>query len=295
MDRVRFYLPSILYLLLLSTYLASRRLKEFKDTCHLFIFTLDLVTHMYPIITAVENLPCDCFAILPCDSSLGGVVVMSCNALIYVDQASRKTALAVNGWASRVSDMPMQALQPEERTRALHLEGAHATFVDPRTFFIFARDGSIYPVEVVMDGRTALRLALGPSMSQTASPSVVRSVAIGNNGNKNEESRVDVIFVGSTVGPSVLLRVTSVEVEVPRDKQAETIPAAVADNPFTMDLDDEDGACFLYPAFIYLPDVTLQKTFMVTLSKKTLLAISQTGINPTLKRSLSFISRYVMP
>ncbi|KAL5476911.1 CFT1 [Sanghuangporus weigelae] len=215
------------------------RLKEFKDTCHLFIFTLDLVTHMYPIITAVENLPCDCFAILPCDSSLGGVVIISCNALIYVDQASRRTALAVNGWAPRVSDMPMQAPHPDERTRDLHLEGAHATFIDPRTFFIFTRDGSIYPVEIVMDGRTALRLALGPAMSQTTIPSVVKNVAIGNNV-RDDESRANVIFVGSTVGPSVLLRTTRVEEEIPRDKREEDVPAAVADNPMAMDLDDED-------------------------------------------------------
>lgn len=206
----------------------------------MFIFTLDLVTRRYPIITAVENLPHDCFSILPCDSSLGGVVIISCNSLIYVDQASRRTALAVNGWAARVSDMPMQTLRPEEHTRDLHLEGARAAFVDVHTFFIITQEGLVFPVEIVMDGRTALRLALGPAMSQTTPPTVVKNVSIGNSGGV-EGTRGDVIFVGSTVGPSVLLRTTRVEEEVSKDKQQEDGPAAVADNPVTMDLDDEDG------------------------------------------------------
>ncbi|EJD05583.1 cleavage factor protein [Fomitiporia mediterranea MF3/22] len=215
------------------------RLKEFKDTCNLFIFTLDLVTHMYPIITSVENLPHDCFAMLPCDSSLGGVVIISCNSLIYVDQASRKTVLPVNGWAARVSDMPMQQLRPEEMNRDLHLEGAHATFVDSRTFFIITRDGLVLPVEIVMDGRTALRLALHPAMSQTTTPALVRNVAF-RSASGDQAPRSQILFVGSTVGPSVLLRVTWVEEEIQKDKQQGDIPAAVADNPMAVDFDDED-------------------------------------------------------
>ncbi|KAH8116054.1 cleavage factor protein [Phellopilus nigrolimitatus] len=216
------------------------RLKEYKDTCHLFIFTLDLVTRKYPIITAVENLPHDCFSILPCSSSLGGTVILSCNALIYVDQASRKTALPVNGWAARVSDMPMQALRTEEEERDLNLEGACAAFVDERTFFVIALDGMIYPVEIVMDGKIVTRLSMGAAMSQTTIPVFVKSISIGISGN-GERAQGDLLFLGSTVGPSVLLKTTRTEEEVPKDvKQDGTSPAAVADFPQAIDIDDED-------------------------------------------------------
>ncbi|KAI0073246.1 hypothetical protein K474DRAFT_235810 [Panus rudis PR-1116 ss-1] len=56
------------------------RLKEFKDTVGMFIFTLDVVTRNCPIITAVENLPYDSLYLTPCSSSLGGVVVTTANA-----------------------------------------------------------------------------------------------------------------------------------------------------------------------------------------------------------------------
>src|SRR6266404_9414534 len=82
------------------------RLKEFKDTMSLYIFTLDLVSRTYPIITKVDGLPYDCLSLIPCSSSLGGVVILTSNAVIHVDQATRRVALSVNGWQPRVSDMP---------------------------------------------------------------------------------------------------------------------------------------------------------------------------------------------
>lgn len=215
-------------------------MKEFKDTCCLFIFTLDLVTRKYPIITTVEGLPHDCFSVLPCDSSLGGAVIISANALIYVDQASRKTALPVNGWASRITDMPLQVLGPEEQECDMHLEGCHAAFVDVRTFFVITQDGFVHPVEIIMDGKTVTRLALGTAMAQTTIPSLVRFIDTG----REEGGKDSLLFAGSTVGPSILLRTTRVEEEAPKEVLNEA-PVAVADHPNTMEIDDEDGKVFL--------------------------------------------------
>ncbi|TFY80517.1 hypothetical protein EWM64_g3505, partial [Hericium alpestre] len=69
------------------------RLKEYKDTMRLFIFTLDLITRSYPVITRVEGLPYDCLSLAPCSPALGGVVVLASNALMHVDQASRRVVL----------------------------------------------------------------------------------------------------------------------------------------------------------------------------------------------------------
>ncbi len=52
MDRVRFPISSSICCLTRP----PRRLKEYKDTVGLFIFTLDLVTNNYPLITAVDSL-----------------------------------------------------------------------------------------------------------------------------------------------------------------------------------------------------------------------------------------------
>ncbi|KAH8992719.1 CPSF A subunit region-domain-containing protein [Lactarius akahatsu] len=203
------------------------RLKEFKDTMSLYIFTLDLVSRIYPIITKVDGLPYDCLSLIPCSSSLGGVVILASNAVIHVDQATRRVALPVNGWLPRVSDMP--TLSTPAGMRELRLEGARMAFVEERTLFVVLVDGTIIPIEFVVDGKVVSRLVTGAALAKTAPPTVVRKV------------HREHLFVGSTVGPSALLRTASVEEPViDSDEMATSGPAAVVDAGNAMDLDDDD-------------------------------------------------------
>ncbi len=204
------------------------RLKEFKDTMSLYIFTLDLVSRTYPIITKVDGLPYDCLSLIPCSSSLGGVVILTSNAVIHVDQATRRVALPVNGWSPRVSDMP--TLATPAGMRELRLEGARMAFVEERTLFVVLVDGTIIPIEFVVDGKIVSRLVAGAALAQTAPPTVVRKV------------HREHLFVASIVGPSALLRTASVEEPITNpDEMATSGPAAVVDAGSAMDLDDDDG------------------------------------------------------
>ncbi|KAI0313592.1 CPSF A subunit region-domain-containing protein [Amylostereum chailletii] len=203
------------------------RLKEFKDTMKLFIVTLDLVTRNCPVITAVEGLPYDCLSLLPCPPALGGVVILTANAVIHVDQASRRIALPVNGWPSRISDMPMQPPLSGEENRNLQLEGAVLAFVDDRTLFVILRDGLVYPVEFSVDGKIVSRLTIGAALAQTTAPSLVRRVVDEH------------LFIGSVMGPSILMRMASVEEAI--EIGDTTSPSAVVDQTVDpMDLDDDD-------------------------------------------------------
>lgn len=205
------------------------RLKEYKDTAKLIIFTMTVITHKYSVITAVEGLPHDCVNLLPCASTLGGVVILTGNSIVYVDSTSRRVALPVNGWPSRVSDLPIPPVPPGEETRSLNLEGAHASFVDDRTLFVVLKDGTVYPVEFVVDGKTVSRLTMAAALAQTTIPAVVERVS--------EEH----LFIGSTVGPSVLLKTTRVEEGVDSDAELTSAPEAVVDVGESMDMDDDDG------------------------------------------------------
>ena len=193
----------------------------------LCIFTLDLVTRRYPIITAVDKLPYDSFSLVPCSPSLGGIIIMSDNAIIYVDQSSRRVALPVNGWAARISDVPLQPLTTDEESRILQLEGSQATFVDDRTLFVVTKDGIIYPVEIVMSGKIVSRLSMGPTLAQTTIPSTLANIPEGR------------LFIGSTVGPSILMRASRIEEKVTSSQKKEE-PVAVVDS-LAMDFDDDDG------------------------------------------------------
>src|ERR1700744_5246189 len=114
----------------------------------LYIFTLDLVSRTYPTIAKVDGLPYDCLSLIPCSSSLGGVVILASNAVIHVDQATRRVALPVNSWSPRVSDIP--TLTTLAGMCEMRLEGARMAFVEERTLFV---DGTIIPIEFVVDGK----------------------------------------------------------------------------------------------------------------------------------------------
>ncbi|KAF8191243.1 CPSF A subunit region-domain-containing protein [Pholiota molesta] len=165
------------------------RLKEFKDTVRLIIFTLDIATQNYPIITS----------------------------------SSRRVALPLNGWTARTSDLPLLPLPFPDQS--LFLEGSRAVFVDDRTFFLILKDGAVYPVEIVVDGKTVSRLTVSPPLAQTAVPSVATNLG------------ADHIFIGSAVGPSVLLKAAHVEEEV--EDNMDAAPAVVQDDD-QMEYEDED-------------------------------------------------------
>jgi cleavage and polyadenylation specificity factor subunit 1 len=198
----------------------------------LFIFTLDIVTRHYPVITVVDGLPYDCLSILPCPAATGGVMVLAANALIHVDQAARKLGLPVNGWPALTTDLTMPPVPAE---RNLRLEGAHVVFVSTRALFLFLADGTVHPVELAAGGNAVARLELRDALARTTAPSVVL------------RADADHVFVGSTAGPSVLMRTHSVEEPV-ADDDVEMAPAAVVDQPAdSMDFDD-DGAPSAHPS-----------------------------------------------
>ncbi|KAK7059173.1 mRNA cleavage and polyadenylation factor subunit [Paramarasmius palmivorus] len=205
------------------------RLKEYKDTARLVIFTLDIQPQNFPIITSVEGLPHDCMSLIPCSTSIGGVVVITANSLIYVDQAARRVALPVNGWASRITDLSYPpSTTPEEQNRNLLLEGCRASFVDDKTIFIILKDGTVYPIELVVDGKSVTKLSMGQALARTTIPSLARRIT---------EER---LLVGSTVGPTVLLKTARVEEEVEEDQDMSEMAVVDSKVDVAMDEDDDD-------------------------------------------------------
>jgi cleavage and polyadenylation specificity factor subunit 1 len=202
-----------------------RRLKEHKDTVKLFIITADFITHNYPIITEVEGLPYDCFSVIPCSTFPGGVIVLSTNVIIHVGQSSRKVTLPVNGWFARASDVQTGSLASEEAARDLQLEGSHVSFVDDTNFLVILADGVLIPVEIVAEGKTVSALKMGIPQAQTTLPS---TVAKGPDG---------YVFIGSTSGPSVLIKADRLEEEVPEEVGDQSV--GVVDPAAKMDVDDD--------------------------------------------------------
>jgi cleavage and polyadenylation specificity factor subunit 1 len=158
------------------------------------------------------------------------VVIFTSNSIIYVDQSSRKVFLPANSWPPRVSDLPVPTLSAEEQQRNLELEGCRSAFIDERTFIVIIRDGTVYPVEVTIDGKTVSRLSMMPALVQTTIPSLLKKI---NN---------DYVLIGSTVSSSVFLKAVRVEEEVSGEVMTNATPAADVDLDDSMELDDDhDG------------------------------------------------------
>ena len=127
-------------------------------------------------------------------------MVLATNSLLHVDQTSRITALPLNEWAHRTSALPSLIPTPgdEQKTRAaslnLMLEGARMVFLDERNILLVLPNGAIHVVTVVVDGHLVQRLAIGDAIARAIPPSTLQLVAN------------DHLFVGSVVGPALLLR-----------------------------------------------------------------------------------------
>ena len=152
--------------------------------------------------------------------------------IIYADQPSRRIALPLNRWKGRFSDLPLLPIAPTDQGRKLALEGWHSVFIDERSFFLIPKDGTVYLVEIVVDGKAVSRLAMAPSLAQM----VVPSLSINIWGNH--------VLAFRCAGPSVLLKAAHVEMEVGKIDVALTV---VVQDDNQMDYDDEDeGLCLFF-------------------------------------------------
>ncbi|KAG8765123.1 mRNA cleavage and polyadenylation factor subunit [Serendipita sp. 397] len=167
----------------------SGRLKECKDNTSLFLISLDLVAKSYQVITEIENLPYDPLYLIPCSSNIGGVMILTTNAILHVDQASKITSLATNGWARRVTDT---LIISEEPPSDVHLEGSRAAFLSDNDLLVVLVNGIVMHVHLDHEGRLVRKLTVEQQMGRCSPPSVL---LVQNS----------VVFVGSLISRSVLL------------------------------------------------------------------------------------------
>jgi cleavage and polyadenylation specificity factor subunit 1 len=146
------------------------RLKENNDNTCLYIITLDLVARSYQVIVTIDHLPYDSLYIVPCPTSIGGVMVISTNALFHIDQSSKLSSLPLNGWAKRVTDLMFAGDDP---LNDLHLEGSHAAFMNETEFVIVLASGKIYTVLLEHEGRLVQKLVLQQPVGIVSPPSMV--------------------------------------------------------------------------------------------------------------------------
>lgn len=156
-------------------------------------------------------------------------MILTSNSIIYVDRSSRRITLPLNGWSARITELSMPPLAPEDQSRNIALEGSRAVFADDKTLLVILKDGTLHPVEIVSDGKLVSKLVMASALAQTTIPEVAHKLDH------------ELIFVGSSVGPSVLFKAARIEEEIEPDHDAEMHAIAQVDEPMDV-YDDDEGA-----------------------------------------------------
>ncbi|KAF9961999.1 Cleavage and polyadenylation specificity factor subunit 1 [Mortierella alpina] len=191
------------------------RLAVRKDTCSLVVVSLDIIHKVYPIIYSIDNLPYDCTKVIAVPKPVGGLLIVSANAIIHLDQGSTGMGVAVNGYAPMVTDFPLQAQHHFE----LSLEGSHHVFLAPDQILFTLRNGEMYVVELQQEGRSLSGFKIekaGTSMQTSCKCSLGAGY----------------YFVGSRYADSMLIKYSTKD-QVKRKKKGSALPVA------SMDLEEE--------------------------------------------------------
>ncbi|GLD92415.1 hypothetical protein PINS_up000948 [Pythium insidiosum] len=88
----------------------SGRFAAGYDTYCLTVLSINLNTRLHPKIWTVQNLPSDCFRLIPCRTPVGGVVILSANAILYFNQ-TQFFGLATNRFAEMTVNQGLYSLQ----------------------------------------------------------------------------------------------------------------------------------------------------------------------------------------
>ncbi|KAI8451017.1 CPSF A subunit region-domain-containing protein [Phakopsora pachyrhizi] len=207
----------------------SGRLENGIDTTALVILTLDLGSNHFPIISQTQNLPYDAHSLVACPKELGGVLVLCADMILHVDQSSKITSVATNGWVKHTTELKVPLQETVELIKLLvRLENSKILFIKLDTALVFLRDGQIFCLRFEKDGRTLLKLSLKKFAVRSVVPSTVLRL--------DENS----LFVGSMNDSSALITFDEPFSYIP----ARSNPSITESNDTEktdMDIDVDDG------------------------------------------------------
>ncbi|XP_057528252.1 cleavage and polyadenylation specificity factor subunit 1 [Amaranthus tricolor] len=160
-------------------------------TCMLSALSVNTTMKQHPLIWSAMNLPHDAYKLLAVPSPIGGVLVISSNAIYYHSQ-SMSCALAVNNFAVSADgshEMPRLSFSVE-------LDTAHATWLANDVAMLSTKTGELLLLTLVYDGRVVQRLDLVKSRASVLTSDIT---TVGNS----------LFFLGSRLGDSLLVQYTS--------------------------------------------------------------------------------------
>ncbi|KAJ3679867.1 hypothetical protein LUZ60_016145 [Juncus effusus] len=167
------------------------RLAWKNNTCMVSALSINSTLKQHPLIWSTSNLPHDAYKLLAVPPPLGGVLVISANAIYYHSQ-SGSCSLALNSFSSQ----PDGSLEMPKSNFPIELDAANATWVSSDVALIISKTGELLLLTVVNDGRAVQRLDLAKSKASVLTSCMA---TLGNS----------FFFLGSRLGDSLLVQYSS--------------------------------------------------------------------------------------
>lgn len=138
------------------------------------IVSLDVTQNKYPVLYRVDGLPYNCTKLQPIPKPLGGLLVVSDNALIYMDQATTPgIACLFNSYFDHevllksmpsTEEEPLPPVKPKAKSiyytlgqisdykhLGISLDGCNMTFISPDIIILLLRTGEMVQIDLVGD------------------------------------------------------------------------------------------------------------------------------------------------
>ena len=151
------------------TWAGRATVKRYVDT--IAVVSIDTTLKVNPLIWSVERLPYDCERLLVVPEPLGGALVLSINALFYVNQTTR-IAIKLNELAT-IDEARFATTMLANDSMALN--GARGAFVAPSTALLSLHDGALVVAHLLAASRVVRSFAV--RRQGRAAPSLVVSLA----------------------------------------------------------------------------------------------------------------------
>lgn len=163
-----------------------------SDTCILVAISLNIQQRVHPVIWTVTGLPFDCLQVFPIQKPIGGCLVASVNAVIYLNQSVPPYGVSLNSTADHSTVFP---LKPQDGVK-ISLDAAQMAFIDTDKLVISLKGGELYVLTLCVDSMRTVR----NFHFNKAAASVLTSCICVCQG--------EYIFLGSRLGNSLLLHFT---------------------------------------------------------------------------------------
>ncbi|KAM0789430.1 hypothetical protein ACM66B_000255 [Microbotryomycetes sp. NB124-2] len=144
------------------------RLENMSSNCLVSLVTLasdsDNVTSAESttavVIATSPSLPYSCRSLAACPPDLGGVLILTSNGVLHLEQGGKVVGVAANGWFEKEWSGPSLDDKRQETSTPEEFEGASVVFLSTDVAALFCRSGRVVEVLALSSGRSVTGLKL---------------------------------------------------------------------------------------------------------------------------------------